>query len=86
MQFKKISLRSTELRSGEVQKQVLGLLKLAKIYDKEIEQLQNKIAQKLGYKLVDHKLELYGVKKNKWAKKSLLKLLVVKWMNMTAIE
>ena len=66
MQFKKISLRSTELRSGEVQKQVLGLLKLAKIYDKEIEQLQNKIAQKLGYKLVDHKLELYGskIKKN----------------------
>ena len=30
--------------------------------DKEIEELQNKIAQKLGYKLVDHKLELYGSK------------------------
>ena len=27
-----------------------------------IEELQNKIAQKLGYKLVDHKLELYGSK------------------------
>ena len=33
--------------------------------DKEIEELQNKIAQKLGYKLVDHKLELYGLKKKK---------------------
>ena len=30
--------------------------------DKEIEILQNKVAQKLGYKLVDHKLELYGYK------------------------
>ena len=30
--------------------------------DKDIEELQNKIAQKLGYKLVDHKLELYGLK------------------------
>jgi Fur family ferric uptake transcriptional regulator len=31
--------------------------------DKEIEELQNKVAKKLGYKLVDHKLELYGLKK-----------------------
>jgi len=31
--------------------------------DKDIEALQNKVAQKLGYKLVDHKLELYGIKK-----------------------
>jgi len=30
--------------------------------DKEIEILQNKVAAKLGYKLVDHKLELYGSK------------------------
>ena len=30
--------------------------------DNEIEVLQNKIAKKLGYKLVDHKLELYGSK------------------------
>ena len=28
--------------------------------DKDIEILQNKVAEKLGYKLVDHKLELYG--------------------------
>ena len=31
--------------------------------DDEIEKLQEKVAQKYGYKLVDHKLELYGVKK-----------------------
>jgi len=30
--------------------------------DKEIERLQTKVAEKLGYKLVDHKLELYGSK------------------------
>ena len=31
--------------------------------DEEIEKLQIKVAEKYGYKLVDHKLELYGVKK-----------------------
>ena len=31
--------------------------------DEEIEKLQKKVAEKHGYKLVDHKLELYGVKK-----------------------
>ncbi len=31
----------------------------------EIEKLQKKVAEKYGYELVDHKLELYGVKKNK---------------------
>ena len=31
--------------------------------NEEIEKLQEKVAQKYGYKLVDHKLELYGVKK-----------------------
>ena len=29
----------------------------------EIEMLQKKVAEKYGYELVDHKLELYGVKK-----------------------
>ena len=33
-----------------------------KIYSK-IEELQKRIADKYGYKLVDHKLELYGIKK-----------------------
>ena len=31
--------------------------------DQEIEKLQKKVAEKYGYTLVDHKLELYGVKK-----------------------
>ena len=30
--------------------------------DTDIEKLQNEVAKKLGYKLVDHKLELYGSK------------------------
>ena len=32
--------------------------------DEEIEELQKKIAEKLGYELVDHRLELYGRKKS----------------------
>ena len=32
--------------------------------DEDIEKLQKKVAEKYGYDLVDHKLELYGVKKN----------------------
>ena len=31
--------------------------------DHEIEKLQKKVAEKYGYNLIDHKLELYGVKK-----------------------
>tara|TARA_B100000780_G_scaffold161475_1_gene112832 strand:+ start:321 stop:749 length:429 start_codon:yes stop_codon:yes gene_type:complete len=31
--------------------------------DDEIEKLQKKVADKYGYQLVDHKLELYGIKK-----------------------
>ena len=40
-----------DLRSGTV----------IEFRDEEIEKLQEKIARKLGYKLVDHRLELYGV-------------------------
>lgn len=29
--------------------------------DEEIEKLQRRVAQKLGYRLVDHRLELYGI-------------------------
>ena len=32
--------------------------------EEDIEKLQKKVAEKYGYDLVDHKLELYGVKKN----------------------
>ena len=31
--------------------------------DNEIEKLQKKVAEKYGYELIDHKLELYGLKK-----------------------
>ena len=31
--------------------------------DEDIEKLQKKVAEKYGYDLVDHKLELYGIKK-----------------------
>lgn len=40
-----------DINSGEV----------IEFYDPEIEALQEKIAQKLGYRLKGHKLELYGV-------------------------
>ena len=35
---------------------------IVEFVDKDIEKLQNEVARKLGYKLVDHKLELYGSK------------------------
>ncbi|MCH8488583.1 MAG: transcriptional repressor [Oceanicaulis sp.] len=41
-----------DMNSGEV----------IEFYDEEIERLQEAIARRLGYKLVDHRLELYGVK------------------------
>ena len=37
--------------------------KVIEFIDEEIEQIQKKIAFKLGYKLIGHKLELYGKKK-----------------------
>ena len=42
-----------DVKSGEI----------IEFVDDEIEKLQEKIADKYGYHLVDHKLELYGVKK-----------------------
>ena len=38
--------------------------KIIEFVDDEIEMLQKKVAKKLGYSLVDHKMELFG-KKNK---------------------
>lgn len=35
--------------------------KVVEFVDEEIEALQHEIARKLGYKLIDHRLELYGV-------------------------
>jgi len=43
-----------DIKSGEI----------IEFVDEEIEKLQKKVAEKHGYTLVDHKLELYGVKKN----------------------
>ena len=42
-----------DIKSGEI----------IEFVDEEIEKLQKKVAEKYGYKLVDHKLELYGIKK-----------------------
>ncbi len=42
-----------DVKSGEI----------IEFVDQEIEVLQKKVAEKYGYELVDHKLELYGVKK-----------------------
>jgi Fur family ferric uptake transcriptional regulator len=35
--------------------------KVIEFVDEEIEQLQHAIAKRLGFKLIDHRLELYGV-------------------------
>ena len=43
-----------DIKSGEI----------IEFVDNEIEELQKKVAEKYGYDLVDHKLELYGKKKN----------------------
>ena len=34
---------------------------VVEFHNVEIERLQEEIAQKLGFKLVDHRMELYGV-------------------------
>ena len=38
---------------------------IVEFVDEEIEKLQNKVAEKFGYELVDHRLELYGIKSKK---------------------
>ena len=42
-----------DIKSGEI----------IEFVNDEIEKLQRKVAEKYGYTLVDHKLELYGIKK-----------------------
>ncbi len=44
-----------DVKSGEI----------IEFVNEDIEALQKKVAEKYGYELVDHKLELYGVKKNR---------------------
>ena len=43
-----------DIKSGEI----------IEFVDEEIDKLQKKVAEKFGYILVDHKLELYGIKKS----------------------
>ena len=38
---------------------------ITEFVNKDIEELQEQVAKKLGYKLVDHRLELYGAKNKK---------------------
>ncbi|MGE0829551.1 MAG: Fur family transcriptional regulator [Hyphomonadaceae bacterium] len=44
--------------------------KVIEFMDPEIERLQREIAERLGFKLVDHRLELYGVPLEDAAKKA----------------
>ena len=44
-----------DVQSGEI----------VEFVNEEIEKLQKTVAEKLGYQLLDHKLELYGIKKEK---------------------
>ena len=44
-----------DVQSGEI----------VEFVNEEIEKLQETVAEKLGYHLLDHKLELYGIKKKK---------------------
>ncbi|MGP1352123.1 MAG: Fur family transcriptional regulator [Parasphingopyxis sp.] len=39
--------------------------KVIEFVDEQLEELQRRIAEKLGYKLVDHRMELYGVSHNR---------------------
>ena len=36
--------------------------KVIEFHDEEVEELQRKIAERHGFKLVDHRMELYGVR------------------------
>ena len=44
-----------DVQSGEI----------VEFVDEEIEKLQKMVAEKLGYQLIDNRLELYGIKKKK---------------------
>lgn len=39
--------------------------KVIEFVDEELEELQRRIAEKLGYRLVDHRMELYGVSRTR---------------------
>ena len=41
--------------------------KIIEFFDEELEELKKKVAEKMGYKLVDHRLELFGTQMSKAA-------------------
>ena len=63
-EFKGSKARYEELNEGHHDHLIdIKTGEIIEFVDEEIEKLQKKVAEKYGYKLVDHKLELYGVKK-----------------------
>ena len=64
--FKGGKARYEELNEGH-HDHLIGIKtgEIIEFVDDEIDKLQQKVAEKYGYKLVDHKLELYGIKKSK---------------------
>ena len=65
-EFKGSKARYEELNEGHHDHLIdVKTGEIIEFVDDEIEELQKKVAEKYGYDLVDHKLELYGVKKNK---------------------
>ncbi len=63
-EFKGDKARYEELNEGHHDHLInIKTGEIIEFVDDEIERLQKKVAEKYGYELVDHKLELYGVKK-----------------------
>ena len=63
-EFKGSKARYEELNEGHHDHLIdVKTGEIIEFVDEEIEKLQKRVAEKYGYKLVDHKLELYGVKK-----------------------
>ena len=62
--FKGTKARYEELNEGHHDHLIdVKTGEIIEFVDEEIEKLQKKVAKKYGYELVDHKLELYGIKK-----------------------
>ena len=67
----KHDFKGTKARSEQITKEHHDHLidintgEITEFVDEDIEKLQEKVAAKLGYKLIDHRLELYGSKLKK---------------------
>ena len=62
--FKGSKARYEELNEGHHDHLIdIKTGEIIEFVDEDIEKLQKKVADKYGYNLVDHRLELYGVKK-----------------------